>query len=181
MSGLIKPLRFRFLAAEDIDRYGNRWWTYDESQWTQLPARRLMLLEQQIGAPLVDVMNGIRVSSTFGDMAAAWLAMALDPDTSVGSYESFNPRTMMMEWEAAPEVAEDSAPKEELLPVAEDPEEWQERQQRIMAANQSLRDARVFLDQSTPEPLAADGSPAPISQTDTVSLPNMPVAGSNTY
>lgn len=120
MSAFIKPLRFRFTAAEDVALYGDRWWVYDESAWAELPARRLMALEQAIGAPLVEVMAGVRASSAFGDMAAAWLAMTLDPETLVGAYATFNPHTMLMEWDSVPEGEPAvEAPKAETLPAME--------------------------------------------------------------
>jgi len=118
MASLLRPLRFRFTHAADIQEYGDDWHVYNEAEWTALPARELMRYEIEIGIPLVDVMDGVRKSSAFGDLAASWLALKLEG--SALRFSDYNPHVMMIEWERVPQdetepedVSEGKAPAPE--------------------------------------------------------------------
>lgn len=147
MTSLLKPMRLRFTHPDDVAAYGDRWLVYDEAAWTMLPARTLMKLEIEIGIPLVDVMTGVRQSSTFGDMAAAWLAMELDPQYVAPPFSEFNPIVMMIEWD------------------------------RVPVDEESGKDEGPSLPASAPDPVPDGSASTATSPTDTVSLPNMPVSG----
>lgn len=137
----LDPLEFRFTDPEDVKRYGDGWFTYDEASFLRLRARDLMVLEGEIGTPMVAVMNGFRSSTTLGDTVAAWLGVRARNVALAGSFDEFNPITNLIEWrdpsegkEPAPEVGPDpdqplsfynttSAPMDTVvlpvLPVAE--------------------------------------------------------------
>jgi hypothetical protein len=72
---LLKPMEVRFTEPADIERYGADWHTYDELAIVTQPAKVLVPLELEIGAPLVVAMDGFRESSVYGDSVAAWLAL----------------------------------------------------------------------------------------------------------
>lgn len=111
-SGVIAPLQVRFVDPEDIEKYGDDWYTYDELDIITTPAKTLMLLEGEIGAPLAQVMDGVRESSIFGDTAGAWLALRF-AGKSV-KFSEFNPAIMLAQWR--------SKPAEEAPGKAEGPE-----------------------------------------------------------
>lgn len=165
-SSLIKPLRFRFTDPEDVSLYGERWYVYDEDKIVHQRARVLMELEQEMGLPISDVMNGFRSSSAMGDMAGAWLAMKLDPDygDKAPAFQDFNPLVMMIKWQVIP--VEDLEPgKEESSsgePVALEPGGSPDTPPSVPAV--------------LPDALLTDAT----SPTDTVSLVTMPVSGSAT-
>lgn len=93
---LIKAMQVRFVAPEDVERYGDDWHTYDELAIVTTPAKALMLLEGEIGAPLTEVMNGMRVSSVFGDTCAAWIALRMEGHSV--PFADFNPAILLAEW-----------------------------------------------------------------------------------
>jgi hypothetical protein len=120
------PLEFRFTDAEDIGKYGEGWFVFDEGYWLRLRARDLIELETMLGVPIVHMMNGFRSSTSLGDTAAAWLGVrAVDP-ARAGDFDEFNPLTNTIEWrkvkpgkapapEATPEPQESTLPTESLL------------------------------------------------------------------
>lgn len=171
MASLVKPMRFRFLAAQDIEQYGEGWWVYDESVITSLSARSLMRLELEIGAPIVDVMTGFRASSAFGDMAAAWLAIKVTDPKAAPAFADFNPHSMLMEWEAVP--AEDLEPGKGEADSGTIPEP---------AAEPQLEPGGSPDWQGSVAALPLDESQLEGTwPTATVSLPIMPVAGSHSW
>ena len=113
MASLLKPLQFRFTDPQDIADYGDRWWTYDESAIIGHRARALMLLEQEIGVPIANVMDGVRASSVFGDMAGTWIALKLDPEfgDKAPDFEDYDPIVMAIKWRPLP--TEDLEPGKE--------------------------------------------------------------------
>lgn len=99
-------LDLRFTAPDDIETYGDRWYRYDERALLARPAQELIRLENAIGAPLTDVMNGIREDSVFGDTCAAWLALEAAgkaPDV----FREFSPAIMLSQWRKHVEEQED--------------------------------------------------------------------------
>lgn len=98
------------LADEDAERYAAPGWVrYNERALLALDARTLMRWEASIGAPLTDVMNGIREDSVFGDTCAAWIALrmaGLGPEEFV----DFAPAIMLSQWRPTP-AAEDGPGK----------------------------------------------------------------------
>jgi len=113
----LDPLEFRFTDPEDVQKYGDRWFTYDEGKYLRMRARDLIELEGEIGTPMIVVMNGVRNSTTLGDTAAAWLGVRTKDEGLAGSFETFNPITNLIEWrdpsegkEQAPEVSEPDLP-----------------------------------------------------------------------
>lgn len=99
---LIRPIQVRFVAPDDIEAYGDDWHTYDEAAILALPARELILLEKEMDTPLIDVMNGVRKNSIFGDTCSAWLA--LKAGGHAVTFADFNPAIALAEWRAAPVV-----------------------------------------------------------------------------
>lgn len=161
MPSLLKPLRFRFTNETDSGTYGNAWHVYDEAALTALPARTLMSYEQMIGVPIADVMNGVRQSSAFGDMAGSWLALVID-GSDPGPFGDYNPIVMQIEWEPVP--AEDLEPGKEGTAPAVQPEP-------------------VSAPPTTTEMAASDVDPGPVVSdspgtlpTDTVSLQSLPIS-----
>jgi len=132
MRAFLAPLRCKFEHPDDVKLYGDDWYVYDEYQIVNLPVRRLIELESAMGTTMVDVFNGMRLSSALGDLCSAWLAVKLSehPDVLPKDFSDFSPYTMQMTWEAAPEgKAHSSDPVPEpppaislpTLPVVESP------------------------------------------------------------
>jgi hypothetical protein len=105
------PVEFRFTEPRDAERYGSDWYVYDELKLVTQPARVLVPLELEIGAPLAMAMDGFRDDSVFGESVAAWLALYF-----AGKYvpwADFQPAIMLAEWrlvDPGKAPAEDSAP-----------------------------------------------------------------------
>jgi len=156
MINLVKAMRFRFTDPDDVATYGDRWWIYDESVWTRLPARTLMQFERQIGTPLVDMMTGFRADTAFGDMGAAWLAMKL-ADAKVPVFGDFNPRVMTLEWERVPDEEQEPGKEEPPMEPGGSPD-W--------PGSVTALPLDVLPNTTT-------------SETDTVSLLTMPITESN--
>jgi hypothetical protein len=110
----LDPLNFRFTDPEDVKKYGDRWYTYDEASILRLRARDLIDLEGEIGTPMVAVMNGMRASTTLGDTAAAWLGVRAMSTDLAGPFDDFNPITNLIEWQ-------DASEGKEVAPVATEP------------------------------------------------------------
>jgi hypothetical protein len=105
---LLKPMEVRFTEPADIERYGADWHTYDELAIVTQPAKVLVPLELEIGAPLVVAMDGFRESSVYGDSVAAWLALHFE-GTHV-PWPDFQPAIMLAEWRTKPDVEPGKAP-----------------------------------------------------------------------
>ena len=98
--------RFRFEHPDDIERFGGEWIIYDEHKIAELPARELIPWEIEMMTPLIDVMNGMRAGSVMGDLGATWLALkvrALAGGDQAPAFAEYNPFTMLLDWEPAPE------------------------------------------------------------------------------
>lgn len=106
----LDPLEFRFTDPEDVQKYGDGWFTYDEASFLRLRARDLMALEGEIGTPMVAVMNGMRSSTTLGDTVAAWLGVRARNADLAGPFDDFNPITNLLEWRD-PSEGKDPAPE----------------------------------------------------------------------
>jgi hypothetical protein len=150
----LDPVEFQFGELDQLT-YGNGWYRYAEADLIRLPARTLIELEGALGMPIVDVMNGMRMSTVLGDTAAAWLGVReVDPKLA-GPFDQFNPITMLIKWRKAVDEGKDQGA------TAVDP-------------TQSAP--------ATPEP-GADGSPiagqshqGTSGQPDTVILQTLPIA-----
>lgn len=106
----LDPIWLRFTDPEDVEKYGDRWFKYDEGAILRLRADKLIALETDLGMPLVSLMNGFRGNSALGDTAAAWLAVRSVNFSLAGDFDTFTPVTMAIEWTGSdPEPA----PKEE--------------------------------------------------------------------
>jgi hypothetical protein len=92
------PVWFRFTDEEDIGKYGEGWFKYDEGALLRSRARDLIALETDLGLPLVAVLNGFRDSTVLGDTAVAWIGVRLTDLSRAGDFDSFNPTTMAIEW-----------------------------------------------------------------------------------
>lgn len=97
----LDPLEVRFTDPGDIKVYGDRWWLYNEGDIIRFPARRLIELEVAIGMPIVDMMNGVRMNSVIGNLAAAWVAIHLEDPVLAGSFDDFTPLLLLAQWRAA--------------------------------------------------------------------------------
>lgn len=103
-SEALGPVMFRFTDEQDVKLYGSRWYRHDESELIRMRARDLIELEAQLGIPVVDVMNGCRMHTTLGDLAASWLGVrAYDPELA-GPFEKFNPLTLAISWQNPDDV-----------------------------------------------------------------------------
>jgi hypothetical protein len=100
----LKPLRFRFEHPDDVAIYGDGWHVYDEPAIADLPGRELIALETQVGTPMPVVMEGVRVSSSFGDLAATWVSLKMEDHPKCPPFAEFNVHTMLTDWEAVPEA-----------------------------------------------------------------------------
>jgi hypothetical protein len=151
-SKLLDPVDFRFTDPRDVERYGDRWYRYAEGDLARLPAQTLIGLEAELGMPIVDVMNGMRMSSVLGDTAAAWIGVRdVDPKLA-GPFSEFNPITMLIDWRPASEGKAEGTTAQEELPGLPPPP----------------ADGSRPLDRS---------SPPTSGPTDTVALPTLPVSG----
>lgn len=111
----LAPVEFRFTEPEDVAAYGDQWYRYAEADLIRTPARQLIELEAELQMPLVDVMNGMRMHTALGDLAAAWLGVrAVDPKLA-GPFDDFNPMALAITWR--PSQAEG---KEPAAPAAQD-------------------------------------------------------------
>jgi hypothetical protein len=102
-TALLRPLRFRFTEAADIQRYGGDWHVYDEAAIMRLDAREQMRLEEQIDASLVWVIRSFRTDGTLGLLAATWLALRLEDPDLPGPFESYTPLVHFADWETVPD------------------------------------------------------------------------------
>ncbi len=96
-----EPMEFQFTEPEDVKAYGDRWYSYSEPALIRRPARELLQLEAHLGLPLVDVMNGMRVSATIGTLAAAWIGVRDFDVKLAGDFDDFNPLTLTITWRLA--------------------------------------------------------------------------------
>lgn len=105
-SQALGPVMFQFTDPEDVKLYGERWYRYSEEDLIRTRARDLIALEMELGTSVVNVMNGSRMHSTLGDLAAAWLGVrAHDPELA-GPFEKFNPLTLAITWKHPDDVDE---------------------------------------------------------------------------
>lgn len=100
MLPLIPAIRFRFDAEEDVAKYGDGWWVWDEGELTRLPGRELIPLEEAVDMPLVEVIRGTRKGSTVATMAAMWIAMHRAGNPV--AWDDFSPLVLITTWEAVP-------------------------------------------------------------------------------
>ena len=117
-SKALGPVMFRFTDLEDVELYGNRWYRYSEEDLIRTRARDLMALEMELGTSVVNIMNGARMHSTLGDLAAAWIGVRNHDPELAGSFEKFNPLTLAIRWEHPDDVDEvDEGKAEEPEPT----------------------------------------------------------------
>lgn len=100
-SKALPPLEFQFTDPADVALYGDRWYRFSEADLIRTPARELVKLETELGMPIVDAMNGMRMSSTLGDLAGAWLGVRDYDPKLAGSFDEFNPMTLAITWRSA--------------------------------------------------------------------------------
>lgn len=143
------PVEFRFTDPDDVAVYGDRWYRYAEADLIRLRARDLIELETELGMPMVDVMNGMRMRTTLGDLAAAWLGVRAFSPKLAGTFDDFNPLVLSITWRAAQGKAPAGPPVE-----------------------QDMQPPPVDGSPST-----GPSSPETSGTTDTVTLPTSPVAG----
>jgi len=141
------PVEFRFTEPEDVAVYGDRWYRYSEADLIRTPARELVALEAALGMPIPDVMNGMRMSTVLGDLAAAWIGVRAYDPLLAGPFNEFNPMALSLTWR--PEKVDEGKDQGEDTP-------------------QPPADGSPQPDLSRPE--ISD-------PTDSVVLPTMPVAG----
>jgi hypothetical protein len=114
---LIKPIRFRFTDPEDVARWGDRWYVYDEGAIVRTPARELVALEQELGMTVISAMNGFRDDSVLGNLAATWLAVrAVDPELA-GPFDDFTPLIMLINYESIPDEVDEGKDEGTPLPL----------------------------------------------------------------
>lgn len=99
-------VEFRFTDPDDVEKYGSHWRRYSELELINRPAKVLMDIEEELGLPLVDAMNGMRTRSMLGDTVISWIALRDEDLKLAGPFEDYNPRTMLMVWRPATEETE---------------------------------------------------------------------------
>lgn len=100
-SQVLNPVEFQFTDPEDVAKYGDRWYRYSEAELIRRPARELVKLEAELGMPLVDAMNGMRMSSVLGDLASTWIGVR-DYDVKLaGPFDEWSPLTFLVTWRPA--------------------------------------------------------------------------------
>lgn len=119
MLPLIPPIRFRFDAEEDVAKYGDGWWVWDEGELTRLPGRELIPLEEAVDMPLVQVIRGMRKGSTVATMAAMWIAMHRAGNPV--AWDDFSPLVLITTWKAVPAAPLDESPDSGEAPTPEPP------------------------------------------------------------
>ena len=119
-SDLLPDMEVQFTEPEDVALYGDQWFTYSELDLATLPARRQIELEQLLDSPLAAVMDGVRQSSTFGDLAGAWLAIHLAGDPT--PWEKFNPKIFLAEWRVKPQGKAPEVPPASVADAGPTPE-----------------------------------------------------------
>lgn len=105
----LPAIRFRFTDPDDVEKYGDRWFVFDEGDILRRPARKLIEIEAELGLAIVNAFNGFRASTTLGDLCAAWIAVR-DADADLaGSFDDFNPLIMTIVWEEVKAEGKDEA------------------------------------------------------------------------
>lgn len=94
-------LQFTFTHPDDVAKFGDQPFLYDERELAGLPARELADLEEQFNMSIVDVINGIRDNRALADLYATWWALRDFADRP--ALVDYSPHTVMIEWGAAPE------------------------------------------------------------------------------
>lgn len=101
ISKAMNPVEFRFTGPQDVEKYGDRWYRYSEADLIRMSARELIGLEEKLGMPIVDVMNGMRMSTALGDLAAAWIGVrSRDPELA-GPFDEFDALVLQIVWRKA--------------------------------------------------------------------------------
>lgn len=117
---ILKPWRVRLTDPDDIARYGDRWWVYDESAVMRLPVDELAAIEAQIyPIRLKGAMEDYRQDGVMGDLIALWVAMriAADPAHPAPAFADFKPLIMLADWQRVPdEEVDPGAPLGEAPP-----------------------------------------------------------------
>lgn len=142
------PCWFRFTDPDDVGKYGDGWFKYDEGAILRRRADFLIALETDLGMPVVSVMNGFRSSTVLGDTAVAWIGVREVDPSRAGDFDEFTPMTMLIEWS---KTEPEPGPKGEEPAVTLVPEE-----------------------SSSPTPSSSESTNS--GPTDTVVLSSMPIA-----
>lgn len=95
------PLEFRFTEPVDVELYGADWYVYSEADLIRKPARELVELEGQVGMPIVDVMNGARMRTVLGNLAAVWIGVRATAPDLAADFDDFSPLIMLVDWRPA--------------------------------------------------------------------------------
>lgn len=103
---VLKPLRVRLTDPDDVARYGDRWWVYDEAAIMRLGADELIAIEREIyPTKLRAAMDDSRENGILGDLIAVWVAirMAADPNWPAPKFADFKPLILLAEWQLVPD------------------------------------------------------------------------------
>lgn len=111
-SQVMGPVEFQFTDPDDVAKYGDRWYRYSEAELIRRPARVLVQLEAELGMPLVDAMNGMRMSSVLGDLACSWIGVRDYDPKLAGAFDEWSPLTFLITWRK-PAVEEGKAEQPE--------------------------------------------------------------------
>lgn len=114
------PMEFQFTDPDDVAVYGDRWYSYSEPDLIRLRARDLLELEANLGIPIPDVMNGMRVSATIGTLAATWIGVRNFDEKLAGEFDDFNPFTLTITWRPAVDEGKDASVTEGATPQPPD-------------------------------------------------------------
>lgn len=99
MTLLMPPFSFRFAEGEDQEKYGDGWYTFDESKLTEMRGRELLAAETQLraglGLTMFEAVQDFKRGGIAGALAVMWLALwqaGNAPDLA-----DFNPLVMVGE------------------------------------------------------------------------------------
>lgn len=122
---LSPPWRVRLTDPDDVAKYGDRWWIYDEAALFRLPIPELLAIEAQIPMPLKAAMDANRDDRILGELITLWVAirLAADPEHPCPPFADFQPLIMLAEWELVPAgESEPAVPLDEGPPSSESSE-----------------------------------------------------------
>jgi hypothetical protein len=135
-SKITRPIEFRFTEPTDVAAYGDGWYRYAEGDLVRKSARELIELEGLLGMPILDVMNGMRMSTILGDTACAWLGVRAVDEKLAGSFDNFNPITLLIEWRPEAAGKAEAGTAEEATPDAPATPEPQDSDYPVLVPSQ---------------------------------------------
>lgn len=126
---ILKPWRVRVTDPDDVARYGDRWWLYDEAAIMRLPVDELRAIEAEIyPVRLKAAMQDNREDGLTGELVAVWVAMrmAADPEHPAPAFADFKPLIMLADWQRVPDGEVDPGAPLDVAPSSSESTETTE-------------------------------------------------------